>query len=60
MSDLPINVDIPTWAQQIREMKIRELKELIKSTNKTDMTRISELKRKLKIIENKKRKTSRK
>jgi len=44
-------VDIKVRAQQVREIKIRELKELIKSVKKTDPTRISELKKKLKILE---------
>ena len=51
MNDLPINVDTKLWAQQVREIKIRELKELIESTN--DATRIPELEKKLNILETK-------
>jgi len=58
------NIDIPRWAQQIREIKIRELQELIEREEKeyheihessaiarhNKRVRISELKGKLKII----------
>lgn len=59
-----VNIDIPKWAQQIREIKIRELQELIEQEEKeyhdthessaiarhNKRVRISELKNKLKII----------
>lgn len=47
------SIDNKAWAQQVREIKIRELKDLIKSVKKTDPDRIPELKKKLKIIETK-------